>query len=142
MRLRTLNADGSASPDAEFDLLANNENGEPYQPPVVIRCRVLTASELAECNKKSMDWDKNPATRGMMRVQNDVKAASLALDKCVLSWTGIEGSDGQPLVCNAHTKDHLPGWIRMQIADACTRTEAVDSAEGFRQSPDLVRVVG
>ena len=133
MEIRTVLPDGSENSETEFDLPIVDRDGNPYDPPVVIRCRPVDIRARQEIEKASEEFVKTRG-RGMERKTNAHKAAQMVLERAVVSWTGISGAGGGDLVCTNETKAHLPEHVKVQVIDAALSTEATDASSSFRES--------
>ena len=143
MRLRSLNADGSQSSEQEFDLSIKDADGALYDPPVTIRCRLVPSAQRKTFERQSVEFVKNPVTRGMQKETNYEAVADLMMQAAVISWEGIDGADGKPLICSEQTKPHLPSHVKVQVLESVSSTEAAaGSPASFPESANVVRVVG
>ena len=136
MQVRTVLSDGSANSENEFALPIMDRDGEPYDPPVVVTCRAVSPAEKRKIEKDSWGYVKTPQ-RGMSREMDGNKAADECLRLAVVSWDGITGADGKPLVCNQDTKIHLPEHVKVQILEAALSTEDA-TASSFREPAGVV----
>jgi hypothetical protein len=143
MRIRTLNTDGSRR-DAEVEVPIRNAEGELYtDPPVVIRIRLLPKSRVRELQRECTKNEVNKRTRGTQRVVDWDEVAERALAEAIQSWSGVLSDDGDPVTVGEVAVRELPPHVKAQLGETLGTTEAADETAGsFRESPDLVRVVG
>ncbi len=141
MKIRTVSSDGSVQ-DGAFVFEVMDKDGTSYDPSCLVTCRPILGKERREIEKESERWVNGPRGKGKQREVDNDAAAELVVIRAVISWEGIDGSDDKPLPCNASTKTHLPPHVKAQIIARVLDTEDTASVHSFRESPDMVRVVG
>ncbi len=140
MKLRTVGPKGSVNSDAEFDLTIEDEDGVPYDPTVIIRCRTISVQERRAIRREATVTRDGPRGKGKVLEVDDDLAAELMVVAAVVSWNdAIKDRTGEhPVPCTDETKSELPLHVKAQIIRAAANTEETASAESFRKLTSVV----
>ena len=104
-------------------------------PEVFMRLRPMDEETRSAIVAKHTHLERDPnAPRGALVEFTDVKAANDEIfDATILSWEGIAGADGRPLVCTRQTKLLLDVGIRGQVMRKAFGSEVAEVlAASFR----------
>jgi hypothetical protein len=132
LKIQQFDGDGTDHAGETFDhVVTDPDTGEPYD--TVITCRILSRPEVRAIYKRHTKRVPDPKTRTMVQVRDEDAAADELLQTIIVSWTGVEGRDQQPLIVKPETITALDDWIKIQV------TKAALGAEVTGRGPDTFR---